>query len=121
MKGEVLTVDHPLWEEFSRRLSGPEGCDFRFHAGKGYTWICKHGDNRDLATAILRTMPGIDVDGTLAYLGARYLSCSRQVSQIPSRRISTLSIVPGKVDSRGAMSTRGLPGLRHSILPQPVQ
>jgi hypothetical protein len=79
MQGEVLTVDHPLWEEFSRRLSGPEGCDFRFQAGKGYTWRCTHGDSRDLATAILRTMPGIDAEGTLAYLAARGCRCDCRI------------------------------------------
>jgi hypothetical protein len=79
MKGEVLSVDHPLWEEFSRRLSGPEGCDFRFDAGKGYAWRCTHGDSRDLATAILRTMPGIDVEGTLAYFAARGCRCDCRI------------------------------------------
>jgi hypothetical protein len=79
MKGEVLTPEHPLWGEFSRRLSGPEGCDFRVHTGRGYTWRCEHSNTRNLAIAILRSFPGIDVEGTLVYFQARGFRCDCQI------------------------------------------
>ncbi|HYA01973.1 MAG TPA: hypothetical protein VEI04_02535 [Syntrophobacteria bacterium] len=79
MKGEMLTPEHPLWDEFSHRLAGPEGCDFRFEARRGYVWRCEHGNNKDLATAILRSFPGIDVEGTMAYFQARGCRCDCQI------------------------------------------
>jgi hypothetical protein len=79
MKGEVLTPEHPLWDEFCHRLAGPEACDFRFEAGRGYTWRCEHSNNRTFATAILRSFPGIDVEGTLAYFRDRGFRCDCQI------------------------------------------
>ena len=79
MKGEILTPEHRLWGEFYRRLCGPEGCDFKFHAAKGYTWTCKGGSNKELAAAILRTLPEIDVEATLAYFEAQGHFCDCKI------------------------------------------
>lgn len=79
MKKEILTPEHGLWEEFFSRLSGPQGCNFRFDPAKGYVWNCKGGNNKDIARAILEDMPSIDVEGTLAYFDARGHHCDCKV------------------------------------------
>ena len=62
---ETMSPDHPLWDKFTKRLEGPEGCNFQ---GTGYsaTWKCGGGRDKSLAEAILKTMPDIDVADSLA-------------------------------------------------------
>jgi hypothetical protein len=79
MEKEILTPEHRLWDEFYERLSGPEGIDFRPHSAKGFTWRCGGGRNKDLSAAILRTMPTIDVEGTLAYFEAHGGHCDCRI------------------------------------------
>jgi hypothetical protein len=73
---EVMTPDHPRWEEFCRRLSGPEGCHFRQNPDGNTTWTCAAGNDKTLAAKILRAM-GMDVDESLAYFEAHggYCDC----------------------------------------------
>ncbi len=51
----VMTPDHPKWDEFCARLEGPNGCNFRSEEGKD-VWNCAGGNNRDYAKAILKNM-----------------------------------------------------------------
>lgn len=51
---------------FLGRLQGPEGCNFK-GKGKDMTWQCNGGMNKDFATAILKTIPDVDVEGSLAF------------------------------------------------------
>ena len=74
----VLTPAHPLWDEFCTRLEGPEGCDFQGEA-TNVTCKCKAGSNQDFSRAILTTMPGIDVEGTLEYFSAHRGHCDCEV------------------------------------------
>jgi len=62
----VMTPDHPQWHEFYERLSGPEGCNMKVHPTKGLTFKCKGGEDRSMATKILRDM-GADVEASLDY------------------------------------------------------
>lgn len=62
----VMTPDHPSWAEFYERLSGPEGCNMKISAKDGLTFRCKGGNDRSLATKILRDM-GADVEASLDY------------------------------------------------------
>ena len=64
MAGEILTPQSERWEEFVKRLQGPEGCDF-VQEKDGPTWLCEGGDDKTFATKILRSMGGIDVQATL--------------------------------------------------------
>ena len=64
---EVMTPEHPLWEEFTERLEGPEGCDFQKDERDNYSWKCKGGSDKSHATAILKTMPSIDVEASLRF------------------------------------------------------
>lgn len=61
-----MTPEHPAWEEFYRRLSGPEGCDFRPHPIEGLTFNCDGDITRSMATKILQDM-GADVDASRDY------------------------------------------------------
>ena len=74
----VMTPAHPLWEEFYERLNGPEGCDFRPHPTLGFTFICKGGDDRSMATNILRDM-GADVEASLDFFSEHGGSCDCEV------------------------------------------
>jgi len=63
-----MQPSHPLWDEFCRRLEGPEGCDFREgENGEIVWWTCKGGRDQSLATAILKSMPDVDWQKSLEY------------------------------------------------------
>ena len=74
MKKQLMTPDNPHWEEFIDRLEGPEGCNFQGEyddegevIADTVTWACGGGKDKSKATAILRTMPNIDVTASLAF------------------------------------------------------
>jgi hypothetical protein len=49
-----IAPGHARWDEFARRLEGPEGCFFREKPDGGYVWDC---DNKLTASKrILRAM-----------------------------------------------------------------
>lgn len=48
----MMTTEHPRWEEFVRRLEGPEGCDFK----QDNTWKCAGGRDKSFAISILENM-----------------------------------------------------------------
>ena len=65
-----MNKDHELWDEFIERLEGPEGCNFRRtdpDDSKTTTWKCSGGSNKDFAVTILKTMPDINIDGSLKF------------------------------------------------------
>ena len=63
---KIMNPKHELWNVFLNRLKGPEGCNYKDEDGS-LIWECKGGTNKDFATAILKTIPGIDVEGSLAF------------------------------------------------------
>lgn len=67
---EVMTRENPRWEEFVKRLYGPEGCNFRRDPDGVIRNDCglerESGVDRPLARRILEDMD-CDVDGSLAY------------------------------------------------------
>jgi hypothetical protein len=73
---DVMTPEHPRWEEFCERLAGPEGCHFRRKPDGRATWKCAGGTDKTLATKILKTM-GMDVAASLACFEAHggYCDC----------------------------------------------
>ena len=72
----VMTPDHPAWEEFYERLSGPEGCNFQKHPSDDLTFTCDGSIKRPKATKILHDM-GADVEASLDYFCANggYCDC----------------------------------------------
>jgi len=74
---EIMTVDHPRWNEFINRLEGLEGCNFR-KDGDNFTWRCDSTMERSLAKTILKRMSiDIDIEGSLEYFAQHggYCDC----------------------------------------------
>jgi hypothetical protein len=74
----TMTIDHPRFQEFIDRLTGPEGCNFRDDAA---TWDCGGGSDKTKSTAILRDMGfGFDVIlSSFAYFAARGAHCDCEI------------------------------------------
>jgi hypothetical protein len=75
----MMTPDHPKWEEFMERMTGPEACDFKEDPKRGHTWICKGGNNRDFAKKILADM-GADVEASLDYFSEHGGHCDCEIA-----------------------------------------
>jgi hypothetical protein len=60
----AMTLAHPKWGAFRKRLEGPEGCNFRLHPRA--TWTCSSGPDYKLAKRILKAM-GFDVEKSISY------------------------------------------------------
>ena len=71
----ILTPDHPRWNEFAERLEGPEGCAFT----ETPSWRCYGGHDKHFAKAILESMRGIDVEGTLRYFDEHGGHCDCEI------------------------------------------
>lgn len=76
---EIMTPKHDLWGEFMTRLEGPEGCDFREDENENVTWKCNGGTDKSKARAILESMPGVDVTGSLEFFEARGGHCDCEI------------------------------------------
>ena len=63
----IMTANHPRWNEFVERLEGKEGCDFQEDETEGITWKCKGGTDKTFAKIILATMPEIDIQKSMEY------------------------------------------------------
>ncbi|MBI2055743.1 MAG: DUF2695 domain-containing protein [Candidatus Sungbacteria bacterium] len=68
---ELMTPDHPRWNEFAETLKGPEYCNFHEEEPgnpNSVKWQCKGGMNKPpFAKAILEKMSGFDVEASLKY------------------------------------------------------
>lgn len=70
MVKEIMKPSNKRWEEFTRRLEGPEGCDFKLkdkNDPMSFTFKCSGGSERPFATAILEKMGNIDIPETMKY------------------------------------------------------
>lgn len=69
---EVMTPEHPKWNEFTLMLDGPEGVN-----RQGDTWHCRN----DLsgARAILESMGGFDLDASLQYFNDNGAACDCEI------------------------------------------
>lgn len=72
----VMTPDHPAWEEFYERLSGPEESKSQEHPTGDLASTCDGSIKRPRATKILHEM-GADVEASLDYFAAQggYCDC----------------------------------------------
>jgi len=66
---QMMTPNHPRWEEFCNLLEGPEGCDFREDGDRGPTWHCNGGKDKTFAIKILKQMgfSEEEVEGSCKY------------------------------------------------------
>ena len=75
---EVMTPEHPRWEEFCNRLAGPEGCDFQKKPDGNTTWKCAGGTDKTFATKILKAMH-VDMAASLAYFDEHGGHCDCEI------------------------------------------
>ena len=65
---EVMWPGNPRWHEFTERLDGPEGCDFREQEpGNVMSITCECNGTKGHAVAILEKMGGVNIDKSLAF------------------------------------------------------
>ena len=64
---QFMRPGHPRWREFLERLEGLDGCDFKEDEKGQVTWRCEGGNDKSLASAIMRSMGDVDVSGSLSY------------------------------------------------------
>jgi len=79
---EIMNTDHELWNEFAARLEGPGGCNFRRedkNDPNSLTWKCAGGMNKDFAIAILKTMPNIDIERSVAFFDEHGGHCDCEI------------------------------------------
>jgi len=76
---EVMTPEHPRWEEFCERLAGPEGCNFKKGSTpETTTWNCAGGTAKPCATKILKAM-NMDVAASLTYFDENGGHCDCEI------------------------------------------
>lgn len=77
---DVLSIDHPRYEEFYDLLAGPKACDFK--AEPELNLKC-HGDKR-LSKAILKKMGGFNIEASLRNIGERSCcDCEIVLNRLP--------------------------------------
>lgn len=79
-----MTPEHPRWDEFISRLSGPEACDLHDEDSKP-TLRCADGHNKTFATAILESMGGFDLPASLAYFDQMGAWCDCEIINLAER------------------------------------
>jgi hypothetical protein len=63
---EIMTPQHPRWDEFVDLLEGPEGCNIH-KTGQGPQWNCD-GNDKPLTRAILaKHFPEVDIEATMKF------------------------------------------------------
>jgi len=71
---KAMTPRHPRWNEFTERLEGVEGINYQPDSKE---WKCHH-DHR-FSTAILETMPDIDIPKSLKYFNKNNGHCDCEI------------------------------------------
>jgi hypothetical protein len=74
----VMKPGHKKWRRFCNRLAGPEACDFKDHPTKRFTFKCGGGNDRSMATRILKDM-GADVKASLAFFSEHGGHCDCEI------------------------------------------
>lgn len=73
---EIMTPTNPRWDEFTEKLGGEDGCNFREKDGKTI-WTCNGEKDRPFARKILTEMGDIDIDATMEFFNKHggYCDC----------------------------------------------
>jgi hypothetical protein len=69
MKKQILTNNHPYWEEYIRKLS------FALNAHTEFASECSCNGNLRITKLVLSNIPKIDVKGSLEYIRSNYGEC----------------------------------------------
>lgn len=79
IKSNLMTLQHPRWDEFCERLAGPEGCNFQDEPKT--SWQCAGGTDQTFARKILIAMglSADDVAGSLEYFSTRGGHCDCEI------------------------------------------
>jgi hypothetical protein len=78
MKDHLMTPDHPLWDEFMKRISGEEGINTRLQ-GNLLKWSCDHSERMVFTRYVLAEYEGVDVDASVAWFRGRGWCCDCEV------------------------------------------
>jgi hypothetical protein len=76
---EVLTPESTRWEEFVDRMEGPEGLRLKRGRNGQLKWYCSSDLSCPLATAILKSMGGINIPRTLKYFRSKGGFCDCEI------------------------------------------
>lgn len=79
---QIMTPEHPRWNEFITRLEGPEGCNVHLKDPtdpKSVVWTCGGGDEKSFASKILNTMFEIDVKKSLEFFEEKGGFCDCEI------------------------------------------
>lgn len=82
MEKEIMTLAHPLWEQFLEQLEGEQGCNFHEKIEgdpKSITWTCTSSPDRPFATAILEKISGIDIEKTMQFFDSKGGGCDCEI------------------------------------------
>ena len=65
----IMMPEHERWEEFTKLLEGPEGCDFQKDEHDDITWVCGGDRDQSKSKAILTSMgfTPVQVEASLNY------------------------------------------------------
>src|SRR5260370_39048442 len=80
----LMTHEHPQWDDFIDRLSGPEGCNFRLAVPgnkDSLTWTCDSDGGYQLSTQILASM-GLrpdEIEESMSYFHENGGSCDCEI------------------------------------------
>ena len=79
----IMNPKHPDWDKFLERMEGKEGCNFKKNKKGQFSWTCRGGRDKTLATKILKSMQkkdkNIDIPTTLAYFDSRGGHCDCEI------------------------------------------
>ena len=76
---EIMTPEHPKWDEFCDRLEGKEGCNFKENKNGKTTWKCKGENDKTFAKKLIKNFKGIDVEGSLRYFDEHGGHCDCEI------------------------------------------
>jgi hypothetical protein len=76
----MMTPKHPQWDDFVRRLEGPQGVDFRHDSKLGEeTWDCSHNFRNSAAVLARMGLPADDIEATFEFFVREGAYCDCEV------------------------------------------
>ncbi|MHC4428068.1 MAG: DUF2695 domain-containing protein [Planctomycetota bacterium] len=76
----MMTPEDPKWDEFVKRLEGPEGVNFRRDPEGGeVTWDCYHNFRNSAAVLASMGIPAEDIEATFEFFVREGAYCDCEV------------------------------------------
>jgi hypothetical protein len=81
---QLMSPNHPQWDEFLEELDGPQGCNFHLAVPddqNSLRWTCVSGKERPLSRRILAEMglTPMEIEATLSYFSQHGGYCDCEV------------------------------------------